>query len=248
MRPVLAALALVFLTPGLSSCPLVTAILQRPGAAADSFQARLLALSDHLQAMFFDTGVQRDKAAADADKALEMWMDLYMDHYLDPPPAFRKLARWKELMDSVAGPLQRIGRFAQEGKALEGHHQLRLLQDSLTEFYGEPPARKAAGLGPVIHTLETLHFIRGDEQAATRERRARLRLLADRFATWRRGPGKTARAEAVAAFARDVEALLNVPEDQGEAIATGAKALLARTEALVRAGVAGQWRVRMNSP
>jgi hypothetical protein len=125
MRTTLTALALALLVPGLGACPLVTAILKRPGAAADSFQARLLALSDHLQAMFFDTGLQRQKAAADADRALEMWMDLYMDHYLDPPPAFRDLPRWKELMDSVAGPLQRIGRFAQEGKALEGHHQLR---------------------------------------------------------------------------------------------------------------------------
>jgi hypothetical protein len=96
-----------------------------------------------------------------------------------------------------------------------------------------------------MHTLETLHFIRGGGQSATRERRARLRLLADRFRTWRAGPGKQAPPKAVASFSTDLEALLELPEEHGEAIATGAKALLDRTQELVRVGVAGQWRVRM---
>ena len=52
----------------------------------------------------------------------------------------------------------------------------------------------------------------------------------------------------MASFAGDLEALLALSEDQGEAIAIGAKALLERTEGLVRAGVAGQWRVRMHTP
>lgn len=248
MRRLLAAMALATLVPDLAGCPLVTAILQRPGAATEGFQARLLELSDHLQAMFFDTGVQREKAAADADRALEMWMDLYVDHYLTPPPGFQDIPRWQEIMDSVAGPLQRIGRYAREGKALEGHHQLRLLQDSLTEFYGALPTRKAAGLGPVVHTLETLQFIRGGGRNATLERRARLRLLADRFTEWRAGPGKSAPQDSVASFAQDLQALLDLSEQREAAIADGAKALLERTDELVRAGVAGQWRVRLEDP
>lgn len=224
----------------LGACPVVTGILDRPEAPPESFEARLLEISDLLQGMFYDTGYDRQAARVNSEKAMAMWMELYLRYYLTPPENFRDHPRWREVMDSVTGPLRRIQRYAQEEAFFRGHHQLRVLQDCMTEFYGPPPPRRAASLGPVFHTLETLQYIPGENPEEARERRARLRLLRDRYDDWlARWPDQEKASRRFQGFTRELEGLeLAVAGEKTEEIPRLVQRLLAATRPMIRQALA----------
>jgi hypothetical protein len=226
-----------------AACPIVTGILTRPGFQPDSFPSRLLEISQALDKMFNDPGYDRLAARRNSAKALQVWMDLYLGYYLAPPDEFKKRPRWRELLDSVTGPLRRIQSYAQEENYLQGHRQVRLLQDTLTEFYGEPPARKAAHLGPVVHTLETLAFIPGHGSPETRERLARLSLLRDRFHLWmERWTEKQRQAEPFQRFEKGLTTLESlIRERQPEKIHRQLEAMQGLITPMVSGALTFQW-------
>jgi hypothetical protein len=229
---------------------MVTGILQRPGVSAESFQAKLLEISDMMQGMFYDTGYDREAARKNSTRALTLWMDLYLKYYLKPPESFRNHPRWREVMDSVTGPLRRIQTYAREDDFIRGHHQLRVLQDSLTEFYGEPALRKAVDLGPIFHTLETLQYIAGEGSSAARERRARLRLLRDRFHRWMtRWNDQEAARRAFQPFIKGLAGLeAAVRAERAEEVPQRSQALLGATRSLVSQALALEWKLSTVKP
>lgn len=209
---------LLFGGAGLSpsfGCPLVTQILTQPGAAEKSFQAKLLEVSDLLQGMFYDTGFDQESAKANSSKALDKWMELYLEYYLAPPGQFAKHPHWAELMDSMTGPIQRVRKFAHEGNFPMGHVQLKVLQDMFTEFYGDPPKRhKIGGLNAVLHTLESLRYSVGEGAKIERERVARLTLLRGRYQIWReKQPKKLLQRTRIRRFESALDAALTAAKD-----------------------------------
>lgn len=227
----------------LGACPLVTSVLGGADAAEGSFPRRLKEISDLMQGMFYDTGYDREAAKVNSSRALELWMEIYLQFYLRPPEEFRQMARWQDVMDSMTGPIRRIRTYARQEDYYRGHHQLRVLQDSFTEFYGDPLPKKAARLGPVWHTIETLQFIEGSGPDVIRERAARTRLLRDRYDTWLAGfPARAAGDPKVVAFAAALKALEAAAEGGDEAVARAAVETVAtRAGDLTEAALALQW-------
>lgn len=156
------------------------------GKDLDPFATKMRELSLRLNGCIgpLEAGVA-DRAAQHVSSSLQLWMELYVDHYLDPPPSFRQDPHWRSLMDSVAGPLRAMRTFSRQGKWQRAHDQLELAQECLAEFYdGWEPAR-AARLGAVLHTLDTLARVHAVDKTSREQIRARLTLLAARIQDWK---------------------------------------------------------------
>lgn len=244
MKRLLLPLVLALCTGSdLVACPIVTGILTRPGASAESFAGKVLEISRQTQELFESPDFDRTRAMEGTSRALDIWLDLYLHYYLAPPEDFRDNPHWRLVMDSITGPLRRLQTYARQGDYPRGHAQLRVLQDMLTEFYGEPPQRTAAGFGPVFHSLETMRAIPAGGGVLDKERRARMTLLRVRFEDWfARWKGRDKLPEAFHSFRERLGRLEEAVErSQGKSVETLLEELLGSSKEMIREGLALEW-------
>jgi len=185
LRAVPAFLFALFVgVPGALGCDIGALRALLPGAAGDSFVARAARLNRRLTRLATSLQGGAGDAAWRAQQATSVqgeWAEVYLAHALQAPPGVSPEESWRDRVDGLAGPLDRLRRLSAEDPAA-AHVQAQAAQAVLAELFGEFPTR-AVELGPLAQGLAVLAAI-PDEARNTPERAARLRLLEGRRLRW----------------------------------------------------------------